>query len=647
MAPLAVHIKHAGKTYALPLDPDLPPRVFKDAVYAATGVPPDRMKVMVKGGVLKDDTPWKKVGPKDGQTFMVIGAAGDLPKAPTGPIVFLEDMDDSALAEALAIPVGFNNLGNTCYMNATIQALRAVPELQVALSTPSLQSDTPLPGALRDLYRNMAKTTDSISPVGFLQVLRQVNPQFAEQAPSPSPLSPRGMAYAQQDAEECFAAVVNTLRNVPGLDKEGGSVGTGAQAEVAMGGEGGMGGAGGRGRGRGKFVEQFMMGEMRRVLTCDEAPEEPPTVQTEQVLKIECNININTNFMVAGIMSSLDTQLEKTSPTLGRQALYTQKSRLTRLPGYLTVHMVRFAWREDIGRKAKIMRRVKFPLEFDALELATDELREKLLPASRKLKEIEKGRGERRKVRKRTKAAASAPAGSSTSASATTTTAATAALGGDVEMTDVSQAGGEGAGAEGEGKKVEGGELEDERVYREREARELRALVHEDVGSDVGCSVTGLYDLVAIVTHKGAAADAGHYIGFVKKSVFHAQNRGPPPLLSLSPSSPTSPSLSASASASAGTLDPSIPLPSLLAAGIAGAPLPTSIPTSTSSIAAGVPPQQYQHPTPDPDDLEDDDDWYKFDDEKVSLFPAEKIGTLEGGGEDSVAYVLIYRSKGV
>lgn len=53
MAPIAVHIKHAGKTYDLQLDPDLSPAIFKDAVYQATGVPIDRMKVMVKGGVLK------------------------------------------------------------------------------------------------------------------------------------------------------------------------------------------------------------------------------------------------------------------------------------------------------------------------------------------------------------------------------------------------------------------------------------------------------------------------------------------------------------------------------------------------------------------------------------------------------------------
>ncbi len=33
---------------------------------------------------------------------------------------------------------------------------------------------TPLPGALRDLYQNMGKTTDTITPMGFLTILRQV-----------------------------------------------------------------------------------------------------------------------------------------------------------------------------------------------------------------------------------------------------------------------------------------------------------------------------------------------------------------------------------------------------------------------------------------------------------------------------------------
>ena len=42
---------------------------------------------------------------------------------------------------------------------------------------------------------------------------------------------------------------------------------------------------------------------------------------------------------------------------------------------------------------------------------------------------------------------------------------------------------------------------------------------------------------------------------------------------------------------------------------------------------------------------ENDDDWYKFDDDKVSILPAEKLETLSGGGEDASAYVLLYRAR--
>ena len=100
----------------------------------------------------------------------------------------------------------------------------------------------------------------------------------------------------------------------------------------------------------------------------------------------------------------------------------------------------------------------------------------------------------------------------------------------------------------------------------------------------------------AIVTHKGAAADAGHYMAFVKKRALHDVDAAG---AFLSPYSAVSPILNKSFClfVAASKLEP------------------------------------------------DDEDWYKFDDNKVSLFPAEKLSTLDGGGEDSSAYVLLYRTR--
>ena len=53
MPALPVHIKHNGVTHSLTLDTSAPPLAFKAAIFSLTGVPPERMKVMVKGGVLK------------------------------------------------------------------------------------------------------------------------------------------------------------------------------------------------------------------------------------------------------------------------------------------------------------------------------------------------------------------------------------------------------------------------------------------------------------------------------------------------------------------------------------------------------------------------------------------------------------------
>ncbi|KAK4698484.1 ubiquitin carboxyl-terminal hydrolase 14, partial [Phenoliferia sp. Uapishka_3] len=173
MTTLPIKIKHAGKSYDVEVDTASTGLAFKEQIFQLTGVEVGKVKVVVKGGMLKDDADMKKVGLKAGQTIMVIGAAGPLPQAPTNKIVFMEDMSDQQLAEAVRFPVGLQNLGNTCYMNSTVQVLRAIPELQTALNgfrdnNAASQTDAVLTAALRDLYKDMGKTSEGFPPVVFL-----------------------------------------------------------------------------------------------------------------------------------------------------------------------------------------------------------------------------------------------------------------------------------------------------------------------------------------------------------------------------------------------------------------------------------------------------------------------------------------------
>ncbi|KAF7724077.1 Ubiquitin carboxyl-terminal hydrolase 14 [Apophysomyces ossiformis] len=464
------------------IDTDETPELFKTQIYSQTGVPPERQKIMVKGGMLKDTTDLNKLGLKDGHVFMMMGTAGELPKPPSTPVQFIEDMTDAEMAEALEIPAGLENLGNTCYMNSTLQCLRVMPELQESLEKyhggiGGVDNRGNLTASLRELYKSMSKASEGFPPLVFWQMLRQVFPQFSQTGQGGVPM--------QQDAEECWSELISVLKAK--LPQE---------------------------EGLGKnFIDKYMTGSMQTEIKCIDAPEEEGSTTNESFSKLTCHISINTNYMMSGIVESLKEEIEKNSPTLNRTAKYERKSRVSRLPQYLPIQFMRFYWKPVERVKAKILRKVKFPLEFDATELCTPELQKQFSKAKLKLKEIEDKKEEKRREEKRRKI---------DQETGNTTTTAT------------------------------------ESSVKEEEKVDWSQYIDPELAKDVGCNTTGVYELCAVLTHVGRSADSGHYIAWVKKS---------------------------------------------------------------------------------------NDEWHKFDDDKVSIVKDADIERLDGGGDWHTAYIVLYRAK--
>lgn len=254
-------------------------------------------------------------------------------------------------------------------MNSTLQLLRAIPELQTELGT---FSGANLTCSLRDLYKSMDSTSESFPPARFLQALRTVFPQFAQQARS-------GHGFAQQDAEECWSQIIYTLRQ----NLKSSSGGSSTLVESSL--------------------DTFMGGRMKTIMTCAETDAEPAIETEEPFIKLNCHIGGTTNYMIDGIRDSLTDQIEKASDVLGRNATFVKKSAVSRLPKYLNVNFVRFFFKAGIQKKAKILRKVGFPFELDATELCTDELRKRIAPIRDRVREVQKAEEDAERARKRTK----------------------------------------------------------------------------------------------------------------------------------------------------------------------------------------------------------------------------------------------------
>ncbi|NP_001075726.1 ubiquitin carboxyl-terminal hydrolase 14 [Oryctolagus cuniculus] len=422
------------------LNTDEPPMVFKAQLFALTGVQPARQRVMVKGGTLKDDD-WGNIKIKNGMTILMMGSADALPEEPSAKTVFVEDMTEEQLASAMELPCGLTNLGNTCYMNATVQCIRSVPELKDALkryagalrASGEMASAQYITAALRDLFDSMDKTSSSIPPIILLQFLHMAFPQFAEKGEQGQ--------YLQQDANECWIQMMRVLQQkLEAIEDDSVKETDSSAAAVAP-------------SKKKSLIDQFFGVEFETTMKCTESEEEEVTKGKENQLQLSCFINQEVKYLFTGLKLRLQEEITKQSPTLQRNALYIKSSKISRLPAYLTIQMVRFFYKEKESVNAKVLKDVKFPLMLDVYELCTPELQEKMVSFRSKFKDIED-----KKVNQQPNAS-------------------------------------------------------DKKSSPQKEVRYEPFSFADDIGSN-NC---GYYDLQAVLTHQGRSSSSGHYVSWVKR----------------------------------------------------------------------------------------------------------------------------------